>query len=49
MSKIFNLILWDGDKINHIYFFVGDNNKNIQELISAELWNNSFIIVLSYN
>ena len=39
MSKIFNLILWNGDKINHIYFFVGNSNKNIKELISKDLWN----------
>ena len=39
MSKIFNLILWDGDKINHIYLFIGDSNKDIKELISTELWN----------
>ena len=39
MSKIFNLILWDGDKINHIYFFIGDLNKSIKELIPTELWN----------
>ena len=49
MSKIFNLILWDGDKINHIYFFVGDNNKNIQELISAELWNTITINDIDYS
>jgi len=39
MSEIFNLILWNGSKINHTYIFVGNLSENIEQLISKELWN----------
>ena len=39
MSKIFNLILWNGKQVDHIYIFVGNLSKNPEQLISKELWN----------